>query len=75
MSRGIRIAEHQVAVALEPAPMVLEQHAERALITDPCRCYESGFISVAVRGIVLQRCVTGVKRAQPSELIGPQAGR
>jgi hypothetical protein len=50
--------------------MVLEQHAERALVPGPCRGYESGFISVAVRVIVRQQFVTGVKRAQPSELIG-----
>ena len=37
-SCGIRIAEHQVAIALESTPMVLEQHAERALVAGLCRC-------------------------------------
>jgi hypothetical protein len=72
MSCGIRIAEHQVAVALESTTMVREQYAERALVAGPCRREEGGFISVAVRGVVRQRFVTDVKRARASELIGPQ---
>ena len=75
MSCGIQIAEHQVAVALESTTMVLEQHAERALVAGPCRREEGGFIDVAVRGIVRQRFVTGVKRARASELIGGAGGR
>ena len=52
--------------------MVREQHAERALVAGPCRREEGSFIGVAVKGIVRHRFVTGVKRAHPSELIGPQ---
>lgn len=54
--------------------MVREQHAERALVARTCRREEGSFIGVAGRGLVRHRFVTGVKRAHPSELIGPQGG-
>jgi hypothetical protein len=51
---AIGAAEHQLAVELEPSPVVLDQSPEGALVAEP-RCGEQAAVVIDLRGASVDR--------------------